>query len=100
MLTYRKTLQDLSTCNYTQENLEKAMEAVRGGTSKKKAAETFKVPRSTLVRNILGRNQGPVGHPTVLSKSEEQLISGTLGVVANWGLKIGLKIDHNLPKKE
>lgn len=64
--------------NYKLENF---MEPIRGDISKKKAAETFKVP--TLVRKMLGRNQGSLGHPTFLSKSGEQLISGTLAVVAN-----------------
>lgn len=52
--------------------------------SKKKAADIFKVNRPMLVQMMLRRTQRPVGYPTVLRKSKEQIISDEIAVVANW----------------
>lgn len=41
-----------------------------------------------LARKMLERNQKLVGHPIVRKKRDEQLISGTTAVVANWKKRI------------
>lgn len=56
--------------------------------SKKLAAQTYGIPRMTLVYRCLGRHTKSVGHPTILSKEEEGVISRTLGVVADWGFPL------------
>lgn len=74
--------------DYSEENMEKAIQAVGAGMSKKLAAVTYQVPRTTLIRKVLGKNSGAVGRPRVLSAEEEHNISDTLGVVANWGFPL------------
>lgn len=88
MRTYEKTPGSRPYSNYSKENLEAAVESVRNGMSKKLAAQTYGIPRMTLVNRCLGRHTKSVGHPTVLSTEEEQLISRTLGVVAEWGFPL------------
>ncbi|KAJ8935524.1 hypothetical protein NQ318_005631 [Aromia moschata] len=87
MRTYQKIPGSRPYANYTRENLERAVAAIRSGMSKKLAAQTYRIPRSTLVNRCLGRHKKSVGHPTILSK-EEQLISRTLGIVAEWGFPL------------
>ncbi|CAH1964377.1 unnamed protein product [Acanthoscelides obtectus] len=70
--------------NYSKEDLEKAVNAVKGGMSKKRAAILFKIPRATLVNRCLGRHNRKCGHPTVLYQQEQQVIADTLGQVSNW----------------
>ncbi|KAJ8950560.1 hypothetical protein NQ318_015693 [Aromia moschata] len=88
MRTYQKIPGSRPYANYTRENLERAVAAIRSGMSKKLAAQTYRIPRSTLVNRCLGRHKKSVGHPTILSKEEEQLISRTLGIVAEWGFPL------------
>lgn len=88
MRTYQKNPGSRPYANYSEENLEKAVEAVRSGMSKKLAAQTYGIPRMTLVYRCLGRHTKSVGHPTILSKEEEGVISRTLGVVADWGFPL------------
>ncbi|KAK9709734.1 hypothetical protein QE152_g26421 [Popillia japonica] len=64
------------------------MNAVKSGLSKKLAANVHKVPRTTLVRRLLGRNIGKTGHSPVLSAEEERLTTETLGIVAHWGFPL------------
>lgn len=78
--------------NYKPEDVENAVKAVQAGMSVQLASQTYKVPRPTISRKLLGRNTRPVGHPTVLSTEEERLISHTLGVVAEWGFPLS-KLD-------
>lgn len=85
---YEKTPGSRPYANFKKEDMEKAIDAVKEGMSKRAAAIKFKVPRPTLVRRLLGKNLGPVGHPTVLSKNEEAIIAETLGTVANWGFPL------------
>jgi transposase len=41
---------------YNEEQLQKAVEAVLKGMSKRKAAETFSVPRSTIVFRLINKS--------------------------------------------
>ncbi|KAJ8954924.1 hypothetical protein NQ314_006998 [Rhamnusium bicolor] len=52
------------------------------------AAQTYGISRTTIARKLLGINMQPVGHPKVLSSQEEASITGTFGVVANWGFPL------------
>ncbi|KAK9746693.1 CENP-B N-terminal DNA-binding domain [Popillia japonica] len=64
------------------------MDAVKSGMSKKLAANVYKVPRTTLVRRILGRNIGKTSHPTVFTAEEERLITETLRIVSHRGFPL------------
>ncbi|CAK1585281.1 unnamed protein product [Parnassius mnemosyne] len=56
---------------YNSENLDKALQAVKEGMSKKLAAKTYQVPRATLhYRNP--EHQSRPGSPTILSEKEEK----------------------------
>ncbi|KAK9709574.1 hypothetical protein QE152_g26506 [Popillia japonica] len=68
--------------------------------SKKLAANVYKVPRTTLVRRILGRNIGKTGHPTVLTAEEERLITETLGIVSHWGSPLTKPNIRDVVKKD
>lgn len=69
--------------NYTKDDLEKAVDAVRNGISKRRAAKLHK----------------KYFRPTILSQQEQQVIADTLGHVANWGFPL-TKVDvHTVVKK-
>jgi len=62
--------------NYSEECIDKALNAIKNGISLRKAAKTFGVPKSTLY--VKKKNKCPVhankGPATVLTKNEENLI--------------------------
>jgi hypothetical protein len=61
--------------NWTEENMEKAIETVRNGSmSQRQAAFTFGVPRTTLNDRILGKHNGKHGRETLLSSTCETLL--------------------------
>lgn len=74
--------------NYSEENLQKALDAVKSGMSKKQASKTFKIPRSTLINKVLGRHVNDPGGQRVLSDDEEKTLTSTLASVANWGFPL------------
>ena len=61
---------------YTQEQMEKAIAAVRGGMSVRAASVAFKVPRATLFDKIKGKTQldRKMGRDPYLSQEEESQI--------------------------
>ncbi|XP_078334130.1 uncharacterized protein LOC144625794 [Crassostrea virginica] len=64
--------------NYSHEDMEKAVQAVREGLSLGKASKAFKVPKSTLSDRICQRvlPGAPIGRPPALpAKLEEELVS-------------------------
>ncbi|KAK9693193.1 hypothetical protein QE152_g34356 [Popillia japonica] len=74
--------------DYNEDNLLAVMDAVKSGISKKLAAIVYKVPHTTSVRRLLGRNIGKIGHLTVSTAEEERLITETLGIVSHWGFPL------------
>ena len=59
---------------YTDNQMQNAMEAVVSGKfTKKKASEVYNVPRTTLTDKLLGHSpkERRIGHPTVLTTKEE-----------------------------
>ncbi|KAI4472185.1 helix-turn-helix psq domain [Holotrichia oblita] len=63
--------------DYSEEAMLEAIEAVKAGMSKKLAAETFGVERTTFGRRIVGTHPKAVGRPTILTAQEEALIAKT-----------------------
>ncbi|XP_022833931.1 uncharacterized protein LOC111361769 isoform X1 [Spodoptera litura] len=58
---------------YNSENLNKALQAVKEGMSKKLAAKTYQVPRATLQYRIKNpEHQSRPGPPTILTEKEEK----------------------------
>ncbi|KAJ8965226.1 hypothetical protein NQ314_004296 [Rhamnusium bicolor] len=74
--------------NYKKEDLEKALDSIRSGMSKKLAIKTYKILRTTPIRKIRGTHLKAVGRPKVFSDQEEAKIATTLGIVADWGFPL------------
>ncbi|KAF6207348.1 hypothetical protein GE061_018589 [Apolygus lucorum] len=77
---------------FTQAVLEKAANAVRKGKSLRKAEELFGVPKSSIQRHMKGKHQGKYGWPPVFTKDEEDTIAECLGLAADWGFPLALRI--------
>ena len=72
----------------TNENLGKAMEEVKNGTSINQAAVMFNVKRTTL-SDHLRKTMKKVGRPTPLMDEEEEVMSRLIDEVAGWGFLVG-----------
>lgn len=76
---------------YSEESLQKAVDAVKKGMAQSAASKKFKVPRITIHDRFHGLHPQKPGHPIVLSAEEEVLISKTLGIVSDWGFPMTVK---------
>lgn len=85
---YKKKLGGRTYANYTADQLDQALVAVRGGMSQAQASRRFKIPRGTIQNKLFARHNKAYGHPTVFSKEEEQLLTHTLTTVSNWGFPL------------
>lgn len=76
--------------SYSDESMQKAVEAVKNGVSKKKAAIEFNVPRSTLVRKVSGRVSlvRKMGPSSELSEAEEKTLVEWLIAMARKGFPV------------
>lgn len=75
---------------YSEEDMQKAIEAVKNGMTKKKAAIEYSVPRSTLLRKLSGhvplrRKMGP---PSELSETEENVLVEWILAMAKKGFPV------------
>ena len=94
---YEKIPGTRSYKNYSDEDLTKALDAIKSGMPVKRAAVVYKIPRITLRNKSLGRHQRSVGHPSVLT-SGEQVIRVTLCQVAKWGFPLCFIFSSYMPK--
>jgi len=90
--------------NYTEESLQKAIRSVKRGTSINKAALTFKIPKSTLYRKVIGKNERTTGGQLALSAEVEKRLAGILHQVALWqipfnGLDVRYLVQYSLEKE-
>ena len=84
--TYKKKVGTRIYKNYSQEDLRKAVEAVRRGQlSQKAASEKYKINRTTILNKIHKKHEGKPGHPPILTPEEEKIMADSLGVVGDWG---------------
>ena len=62
--------------NYTEKQMEMALQAVEGGMSKNAAAKKYSEPRTTTVDKLSGKTprERKIGHPTILSQEDENEI--------------------------
>ena len=71
--------------NYSDEDLQLAVEAVRDGMSVRNASKEHNVPKSTLMDRCIKKHSNIQGRPTVLTRQEEVLIKERVKVMSEWG---------------
>ncbi|KAF5298707.1 hypothetical protein FQA39_LY11717 [Lamprigera yunnana] len=72
--------------NHHPENFEKTVREVKDSSpSLKRAAEKYKITKSTVNNRIREHHKNKVGHLKVLSDDEEQQIVDSLLVCSDWG---------------
>lgn len=71
--------------DYGGDTMQLAIDAVENGMSFKKASETYKVCRSTLMNRAKGKHNSSAGGQTVLLKEEEEEIVSRLLQCADYG---------------
>jgi len=75
--------------NWTTENLEKAIDAVKNGLSQRKAAFTYNIPLMTLNDKIRKKYEGDkVGSPTRLGPQCEALLVSLILFMADIGMAL------------
>lgn len=76
---------------YTQEQLDKILEEVKGGViSERQAARKYDIPRNTIRNKLKGYHSKSVGRPTVFSEEEEKSIVRHVMSLSDIGLPISL----------
>lgn len=69
---YKRTVGSLKYKDYSNESLQKAVEAVKNGTSIRQASLEFGPSRATIRKILDGGTTGKVGKPFVLSEEEQK----------------------------
>ena len=90
--------------NYTEDNLQRAIDAVKRGTSVGKAGTMFNVPKSTLQRKVKGKGAKKHGGQLAVSAENEVKLSKIINQVALWSvpfdsLDIRHLVKHSLDKE-
>lgn len=85
---YKKVPGTRSYRNYSVEDLRNALDSIQSGMSVQRAAIVYKIPRITLRNKSLGVHNRSVGHPSVLTSGEQEVIRNTLLQVAKWGFPL------------
>jgi hypothetical protein len=77
---------------YSEQTLQKCLDAVKSGKlSEKKAAEVFKVPRSTIQNKLKGLHQQKVGRGNVFTEEEEKIFESRVVLLCDWGFPINFQ---------
>ena len=72
---YKRKPGSRSYRNNGQITLDEAVKAIKSGKmSQREASKHYKIPRATLRNKVLGKHSGVPGHPTILTREEEQSI--------------------------
>lgn len=74
--------------DYTQSQLDKAVEAVKNGTSMRKTAEEIGISKSTINREINKKHTDKVGRPFVLEEEDQQKLTQHLYMAGDWGFPL------------
>lgn len=87
--TYQKVVGSRSYVNYSEDDVAKAMQQITSGEmSQRDAAGHFGIPRSTLKNKLKGKHSKPIGGQTVLSKTEEEVISNCCISMSIYGFPV------------
>jgi hypothetical protein len=76
--------------DFSPQQLEKAVEAVKSGMSLRKAQDKFGVPRCSINRAITGKHTGKVGRPYVLSEIDQNVLATCISAAGDWGFPLTL----------
>ncbi|KAJ8939905.1 hypothetical protein NQ318_023246, partial [Aromia moschata] len=108
--TSQKKVPSRPYANYTAENLQNAIYAIKSKTlTLRQASKKYKTSLGTLNRKCHDKNMNKVGRPTVLSQIEEQNIAEGLQIAAEWDVlhsyleKLGRReprFNQNYPGKD
>lgn len=79
--TYRRPVGARKYKDYTDENLAKAVDAVRNGLSLRQAAEQYCISRTAITTAVRGR-------PCILSAGEEQQLVECVTLAGDWGFPL------------
>ena len=83
--TYKREPGSRRYADFTSENLENALKAMRAGMGLRKASRDFKVPKGTLANRYKGLHSKPFGGQVVFNNDEENAFVEHMRVVAEWG---------------
>lgn len=85
--TYRRPVGARKYKDYTDENLAKAVDAVRNGLSLRQAAEQYCISRTAITTAVRGK-PNKVGRPCILSAGEEQQLVECVTLSGDWGFPL------------
>lgn len=75
--------------DYSDETLQLCLDSIREGKmSQRKAAEYFKIPRSTIKNKLKNKFPSKPGHPTIFSKAEEESFSAHIIKLYEFGFPV------------
>lgn len=74
--------------DFLDEQLEKAVAAVKLGMSFRQASEKYGVSKSTIQRHLVGKNCGKFGRPYVFLQDDENILTECIKISADWGFPL------------
>ena len=74
--------------DYTQENLEKCLEAIRNGMSTRVAAEAYNIPRRTIMNRLKNVHTNKPGFPATFTKEEERAFVSCIHQMSEFGFPV------------
>jgi hypothetical protein len=83
---------------YSQDAMDKAIQAVKSGMSVKVAAARYQVPRTTLGDRAKGRTKAMLGRPTQLTVEEERILAERAILLGTWGFPLNFRDFRELVK--
>lgn len=84
-LRNRKKLGARAYQRYTEEAIQRAVQAMRNGMSSREAERLFHVPRRTLLNKVKAKHSGKIGHPLALTEVEERHMVDVVIASAEYG---------------
>jgi hypothetical protein len=86
---YRRKLGARHYANYSKEQLELCLAAIRSGTmTQRKASEEFKIPRRTIAYKLKNLHMNPPGQPQIFTDEEEESIASHIEIMGNYGFPL------------
>lgn len=74
--------------DYTQQNLEKCLEAIRNGMSTRLAAEAYNIPRRTIMNKLKNVHTNKPGYPATFTNDEERVFVSCIHQMSEFGFPV------------